>query len=170
MRDDWGLVGAIETDPRRTAATDPLLKETETAVCCGYELRVAVAVDLEPGLARWPHPGTERAQVREALADEIDETLATAGEPEWPASVTVESAGDGSGAAVGGDRGMSVEPNRHSVSHTVRFGAPHELTADDETTLVVDDYEDVGSMYIFELPDGTTRSVGKQLVESVTDD
>jgi hypothetical protein len=56
------------------------------------------------------------------------------------------------------------------VSYTVRFGAPHELTADDETTLVVDDYEDVGSMYIFELSDGTTRSVGKQLVESVTDD
>lgn len=56
------------------------------------------------------------------------------------------------------------------MSYTVRFDTPHELTDGDTTTLVVDDYEDVGSMYIFELPDGTTRSVGKQLVESVADD
>ncbi len=61
-----------------------------------------------------------------------------------------------------------VEDGR--VSYTVRFVSPHELTEGDETTLVVDDYEDLGSMYTFELPDGTSRSVGKQLVESVTDD
>ncbi len=46
------------------------------------------------------------------------------------------------------------------------FVEPHDL-ADGDTTLTVDDYEDVGSMYILELPAGTTRSVGKQLVASV---
>jgi hypothetical protein len=56
------------------------------------------------------------------------------------------------------------------VTYTVRFDAPHELTDGDETMLVVDDYDDVGSMYILELADGTTRSVGKQLVASVTAD
>ncbi len=54
-------------------------------------------------------------------------------------------------------------------SYHVAFDAPHELTDDDETTMTVADYEDVGSMYILELQDGTTRSVGKQLVTSVTE-
>jgi hypothetical protein len=51
-------------------------------------------------------------------------------------------------------------------SYRVTFVEPHDL-ADGDTTLTVDDYEDVGSMYILELPAGTTRSVGKQLVASV---
>jgi hypothetical protein len=68
-------------------------------------------------------------------------------------------------------RQLFVRPTeRHAVTYTVRFDAPHELTDGDATTLVVDDYDDVGSMYIFELADGTTRSVGKQLVASVTAD
>lgn len=50
--------------------------------------------------------------------------------------------------------------------YEVSFAEPHELT-DDDGTVVVDDYDDVGSMYMLELPDGTTQSVGKQLVESV---
>jgi hypothetical protein len=53
--------------------------------------------------------------------------------------------------------------------YEVTFEEPHDLTADGETTLVVDGYEDVGSMYIFELPDGRTRSVGKQLVGSIAE-
>jgi hypothetical protein len=53
--------------------------------------------------------------------------------------------------------------------YRVAFDAPHELTDGDETTMTVADYEDVGSMYILELPDGTTRSVGKQLVTSVAE-
>lgn len=54
-------------------------------------------------------------------------------------------------------------------SYLVTFAEPHELTDGEDTTLVVSDYEDVGSMYILELTDGATRSVGKQLVESVTE-
>jgi hypothetical protein len=64
---------------------------------------------------------------------------------------------------------LSLGPNVEVMgSHTVTFAEPHDLTDDGERTLVVSDYEDVGSMYILELPDGTTRSVGKQLVESIT--
>ncbi|ESS04467.1 MAG: hypothetical protein A07HR67_00753 [uncultured archaeon A07HR67] len=53
--------------------------------------------------------------------------------------------------------------------YEVTFAQPHELTDGEETTLVVGDCEDVGSMYILELTDGGTRSVGKQLVSSVTE-
>jgi hypothetical protein len=53
--------------------------------------------------------------------------------------------------------------------YTVEFAEPHQLTDGDETTLSVTDYDDVGSMYILELSDGTTRSVGKQLVTAVNE-
>ena len=53
-----------------------------------------------------------------------------------------------------------------ATQYTVSFAEPNELTDDDETTVVVDDYDDFGSSYSFHV-DGTTRSFGKQLVESV---
>lgn len=55
------------------------------------------------------------------------------------------------------------------MAHIVQFADPHVLTDGDETALEVSGYEDVGSMYILELSDGTTQSVGKQLVEDITD-
>ena len=54
-----------------------------------------------------------------------------------------------------------------STQYTVEFGEPNELTDGDETSVVVDDYDDFGSSYSFHLPDGTIRSFGKQLVETV---
>ncbi|MEZ3143659.1 hypothetical protein [Halobaculum sp. MBLA0143] len=53
-----------------------------------------------------------------------------------------------------------------ATQYTVAFAEPNELTDDGETTVVVDDYDDFGSSYSFHV-DGTTRSFGKQLVESV---
>jgi hypothetical protein len=52
--------------------------------------------------------------------------------------------------------------------YRVHFAEPNELTDDEGTELLVADYDDVGSMYILELSDGRTRSVGKQLVDDVT--
>jgi hypothetical protein len=54
------------------------------------------------------------------------------------------------------------------ATHRVEFTEPHDLTDGDATTLEVAGYEDFGSMYALTLLDGTERSVGKQLVESVT--
>lgn len=51
--------------------------------------------------------------------------------------------------------------------YRVSFEKPHQLTAGEETTIVVDEYDDYGSMYTLELTDGQTQSVGKQLVESI---
>jgi hypothetical protein len=91
--DRRGLVGAFETDPRRRAEAEPFTEETATGVRCGYELRVAVAVDPGTDRATWPDPGADRAAVREALAAAVREALAAAdAEPE---SVTVERDGDG---------------------------------------------------------------------------
>jgi hypothetical protein len=53
--------------------------------------------------------------------------------------------------------------------YELRFAEPHQLTDGDETTLRVAGYEDYGSMYMIELEDGSTQSVGKQLIESVTE-
>lgn len=53
--------------------------------------------------------------------------------------------------------------------YELRFAEPHQLTDGDETTLLVAGYEDYGSMYMIELEDGSTQSVGKQLIESVTE-
>jgi hypothetical protein len=83
-----GLVGAFETDPRRHVAADPFLEETPTGVRSGYDFRFAVALDADGARATWPGPGTDRAMVREALADTVREALTGAGVP--PASVTVE--------------------------------------------------------------------------------
>jgi len=61
-------------------------------------------------------------------------------------------------------------PQREIVpdaTHVVTFAEPHELTEGEETTLRVAVCEDFGSMYSLTLPDGTERSVGKQLVDSV---
>ena len=55
------------------------------------------------------------------------------------------------------------------MTYTAHFAEPHPLTEGDSTELTVSGYEDLGSMYTFELPDGTTRSVGKQLVEAVAE-
>jgi hypothetical protein len=55
------------------------------------------------------------------------------------------------------------------MTFTVHFAQPHVLTDGDETELEVGEYEDVGSMYILELTDGGRRSVGKQLVEEITE-
>jgi hypothetical protein len=53
--------------------------------------------------------------------------------------------------------------------YTVEFAEPHALTDGDDRTLTVDGYDDFGSMYNLELTDGNTRSVGKQLVENITE-
>ncbi|MFB6252701.1 MAG: hypothetical protein ABEI27_13645 [Halobellus sp.] len=55
------------------------------------------------------------------------------------------------------------------TQYIVEFADPHVLTDDDDRTLTVSGYDDFGSMYSFELPDGNSRSVGKQLVESITE-
>lgn len=51
---------------------------------------------------------------------------------------------------------------------TVIFTEPHHLTDGDDTAVTVRDYDDRGSMYTLEFVDGSTRSVGKQLVEEIT--
>jgi hypothetical protein len=55
------------------------------------------------------------------------------------------------------------------TQYTVEFAEPHTLTDGDDRTLTVSEYDDFGSMYNLELPNGDTRSVGKQLVESITE-
>lgn len=51
--------------------------------------------------------------------------------------------------------------------YDLQFTEPHHLTDDDDHTLVISGYEDFGSMYMLTLQDGSTQSVGKQLVESI---
>jgi hypothetical protein len=53
-------------------------------------------------------------------------------------------------------------------NYTVSFAVPHSLTDGDDTELSIREYDDFGSMYEFELLDGSTRSVGKQLVSEIT--
>lgn len=55
------------------------------------------------------------------------------------------------------------------TQYTVEFAEPHALTSGDDRTLTVDGYDDFGSMYSLELPDGSSRSVAKQLVERITE-
>jgi hypothetical protein len=55
------------------------------------------------------------------------------------------------------------------TTYVVTFSEPHDLTDGDETELAVTDYEDFGSMYQLSLTDGSTRSVGKQLVSTITE-
>jgi hypothetical protein len=55
------------------------------------------------------------------------------------------------------------------TQYSVEFAEPHTLTDGDDRTLTVSEYDDFGSMYNLELPNGDTRSVGKQLVESITE-
>ncbi len=52
--------------------------------------------------------------------------------------------------------------------YTVTFAEPHHLTDGEETELTVLEYDDFGSMYTLELVDGSTRSVGKQLVTDIS--
>jgi hypothetical protein len=54
-------------------------------------------------------------------------------------------------------------------TYEITFAETHPLTEGEETTLTVDGYDDVGSMIMLELTDGSTQSVGKQLVEDVTE-
>jgi hypothetical protein len=53
-----------------------------------------------------------------------------------------------------------------TAAYQVELSEPHGI-ADGGTSVTVADYEDVGSMYIFELEDGSTRSLGKRVVETV---
>lgn len=55
------------------------------------------------------------------------------------------------------------------AQYIVEFAEPHALTDGDDRTLAVNGYDDFGSMYSLELPDGKSRSVGKQLVENITE-
>lgn len=55
------------------------------------------------------------------------------------------------------------------TQYTVEFAEPHVLTDGDDRSLTADDYDDLGSMYTLKLPNGDTRSVGKQLVENITE-
>jgi hypothetical protein len=51
---------------------------------------------------------------------------------------------------------------------TVTFAEPNHLTDGDETELTVRGCDDLGSMYSLELVNGSTRSIGKQLVEEIS--
>jgi hypothetical protein len=51
--------------------------------------------------------------------------------------------------------------------YQLQFASSHHLTDEDERTLVVNEYRDVGSMYMLVLQDGSRQSVGKQLIESI---
>jgi hypothetical protein len=53
--------------------------------------------------------------------------------------------------------------------YEITLSETHPITDGDETTLRVVGYDDLGSMLMLELPDGGTRSVGKQLVEEITE-
>lgn len=53
--------------------------------------------------------------------------------------------------------------------YRVHFEEPNRLAEDGGTTLDVSDYDDFGSMYMLELTDGSTQSVGKQLVAEIVD-
>jgi hypothetical protein len=53
-----------------------------------------------------------------------------------------------------------------SSGYRVELAEPHGIAAGGTTTEVAD-YEDVGSMYMFELSDGAMRSVGKQVVDQI---
>lgn len=55
------------------------------------------------------------------------------------------------------------------TQYIVEFADSHVLTDGDDRTLTVSEYDDFGSMYSLELPDGSSRSVGKQLVEDITE-
>lgn len=55
------------------------------------------------------------------------------------------------------------------TQYIVEFADAHVLTDGDDRTLTVNGYDDFGSMYSLELPDGNSRSVGKQLVENITE-
>jgi hypothetical protein len=54
-------------------------------------------------------------------------------------------------------------------AYKITFAETHPLTEGEDTTLTVDGYDDVGSMIMLELTDGSTQSVGKQLVDDVTE-
>lgn len=45
------------------------------------------------------------------------------------------------------------------TQYIVEFAEPHLLTDEDDRTLTVNGYDDFGSMYSLELPDGNSRSV-----------
>ncbi|ERH06125.1 MAG: hypothetical protein J07HN4v3_01735 [Halonotius sp. J07HN4] len=51
--------------------------------------------------------------------------------------------------------------------YQLQFASSHHLTDEDERTLVVNEYDDLGSMYMLVLQDGSRQSVGKQLIESI---
>ncbi|WP_048075149.1 hypothetical protein [Haloquadratum walsbyi] len=53
-------------------------------------------------------------------------------------------------------------------AYQITLTEPHEITDGDEKTITVSGYEDVGSMFMLQLSDGGTRSIGKQLIEDVT--
>lgn len=58
---------------------------------------------------------------------------------------------------------MDTEPQ-----YTAVLAEPYEYNGDSTTELPVVDYEFVGSMYLFELADGTSRSLGTGVVEDVS--
>lgn len=49
--------------------------------------------------------------------------------------------------------------------YVVHLSEPHSLTDGDGTTLRVADYDDFGNTYDLELLEGSSRSVGRRLVE-----
>lgn len=55
------------------------------------------------------------------------------------------------------------------MTYTAHFSDPHPLTEGESTTLEISGYDDLGSMYTLELTDGSRRSVGKQLVEAISE-
>ncbi len=54
-----------------------------------------------------------------------------------------------------------------TAEYVVHLSESHAMTDGDETTVTVVDYDDFGSMYNLTFADGSTRSVGKQLVEEI---
>lgn len=53
------------------------------------------------------------------------------------------------------------------TAYTAILTSEEEYDGEWTTELPVVDYEFVGSMYMFELPDGTSRSLGTGVVEDV---
>jgi len=53
-----------------------------------------------------------------------------------------------------------------TAAYQVESSEPHSI-ADGGTSVTIADYDDVESMYIFELEDDSTRSLGKRVVKTV---
>ena len=52
-------------------------------------------------------------------------------------------------------------------NYTARLNNPYLYDGEEREELHVTDYEHLGSMYLFELTDGNSRSLGTNLIEEI---